>query len=118
MNFFIMSFIFFLYCWFTEFHQFSTIQQGDPVTHICMHSFFSHYHAPSQVTRHSSQCYTAGYHCLSIPKAIGLHLLIQNSHSLYSLSLSLGNHKSVLHVYGSLFCGKVHLCCILDSRYK
>ena len=33
--------------------------------------FFSHYHAPSQVTRYNSQGYTAGSHCLSIPKAIG-----------------------------------------------
>ena len=32
---------------------------SDPVTHTCIHSFFSHYHAPSQVTRHSFQCYTA-----------------------------------------------------------
>ena len=28
------------------FYQFSTAQQGDPVTHACVHSFFSHYHAP------------------------------------------------------------------------
>ena len=40
----------------------STVQHGDPVTHTCMHSFFSHYHAPSEVTRHSSQCYTAEPH--------------------------------------------------------
>ena len=26
---------------------FSTVQHGDPVTHMCVHSFFSHYHAPS-----------------------------------------------------------------------
>ena len=26
---------------------FSTVQHGDPVTHTCMHSFFSHYHLPS-----------------------------------------------------------------------
>ena len=50
---------------------FSTVQQGDPVTHTCLHSFFSHYHAPSQVTRFSSQGYTAGSHCFSIPKPIG-----------------------------------------------
>ena len=28
------------------FCQFSTVQHGDPVTHTCIHSFFSHYHAP------------------------------------------------------------------------
>ena len=48
------------------FCQFSTAQQGGPVTHTCIHSF---YQAPSQVPRHSSQCYTEGCHCLSIPKA-------------------------------------------------
>ena len=37
-------------------------------THICT-LFFSHY-PPSQVIRHSSQCYTAGSHCLSTPNAI------------------------------------------------
>ena len=29
-----------------------------------------------------------------------------------------GNHKSVLQVHDFLFCGKVHLCRILESRYK
>ena len=47
--FFIMILIFFCYSWFTVFCQFSTAQQGDPVTHICIHSFFSYYHAPSQI---------------------------------------------------------------------
>ena len=41
---------FFHYSWFTVFCQFSTVQQGDPVTHTCIHSFFSHYHALSWVT--------------------------------------------------------------------
>ena len=41
------NFYFFHYSWFTVFCQFSTAQQGDPVTHTCIHSFFSHYHAPS-----------------------------------------------------------------------
>ena len=50
------------------FCQFCTAQQGDPVTDTCIHSFFSHYHAPSQVTRQSSQCYTARFHCLTITK--------------------------------------------------
>ena len=36
--------IFFHYTWFTVFCQFSIIQHGDPVTHTCIHSFFSHYH--------------------------------------------------------------------------
>ena len=45
--FFIMILIFFHYSWFTVFCQFSTVQHGDPVTHTCIHSFFSHYHATS-----------------------------------------------------------------------
>ena len=26
---------------------FSTVEHGDPVIYICIHSFFTHYHAPS-----------------------------------------------------------------------
>ena len=43
----IIIFIFFHYSWFTVFCQFSTVQHGDPITHTCIHSFFSHYHGPS-----------------------------------------------------------------------
>ena len=71
---FIMIFIFSIVARFTVFCQFSTVQQGDPVTHTCIDSFFSHYRSPSQVTRHSTQCYTAGSHCLSIPKARTSHV--------------------------------------------
>ena len=46
-SFFNNDFYFFHYNWFTVFCQFSTVQQGDPVTHTCIHSFVSHYHAPS-----------------------------------------------------------------------
>ena len=49
---------------------FPTIQHGDPVTHTCIDSFFSRDCTPLLVTRHSSQCYTAGSHCQSIPKAL------------------------------------------------
>ena len=46
--FFIYDDFYFFHCsWFTVFCQFSTVQQGDPVTHTCTHAFFSHYHAPS-----------------------------------------------------------------------
>lgn len=31
------------YSWFTVSCQFSTVQQGDPVTHTYVHSFFSHF---------------------------------------------------------------------------
>ena len=53
----------FHYTWFIVFCQFSTIQHGDPHTHTCIHSFFSNYHAPSKLMRHSSQCCTSGSHC-------------------------------------------------------
>jgi len=46
-SFFVMIFLFFHYSWFTVFCQFSTAQQGNPVIHTCIHSFFSHYQAPS-----------------------------------------------------------------------
>ena len=39
--------IFFHHSWFTVFCQFSTVQQGDPVTYTHIHSFFPHFHAPS-----------------------------------------------------------------------
>ena len=52
-----------LNCYFPDTILFSTVQRGDPVTHTCRHSMFSHYHAPSNVTRHCTQRYTAGSHC-------------------------------------------------------
>ena len=70
--FYLMIFIFFHFSWLTAFCQFSTVQQGDPVTHTHIHSF-SHImlpYVPSQVIRYSSLCHTAGPHCLSISKAI------------------------------------------------
>ena len=54
--------ILFYYSCFTVFCQFSTVQHVDPVTHTCIDS--------SEVIRHSSQHYTAGSQCLSIPKTI------------------------------------------------
>ena len=112
------DFYFFHYSWFTMFCQFSTAQQGDLVTHTYIHFFFSHYHAPSQMTRRSSLCCTAGSHCLSIPKAIVGIYQPQIPSPSHSLPIPFGNHKSVLQVHDFLFCGKVHLCHKLDSRYK
>ena len=43
--FFYLFFIFLLL--FLQYNFFSTVQHGDPVTHTCINSFFSHYHAPS-----------------------------------------------------------------------
>lgn len=37
----------FFYCYFPNTIFFPTVQYGDPVTHTCIHSFFSHYHVPS-----------------------------------------------------------------------
>ena len=64
---FLNDFYLFHYSWFTVFFQFSTVQQSDPVVLTYTH-FFSHiilHQIPSQVTEYSSQCYTAGSHCLS-----------------------------------------------------
>ena len=71
-------FDFFHHSWFTMFCQFFTIYQVDSATHTCVYSFLSYYHAPSQVTRHISQCYTAVSHCLSITDN-SLQLSTQNS---------------------------------------
>ena len=40
-SFFFNDFYFFHDRWFTVFYQFSTVQQGDPVTHACI-DFFPH----------------------------------------------------------------------------
>ena len=47
-----------------------------------------------------------------------LNLLTPNSQSIHSHSLPLGNHKTVLQVHEFLFCGKFHLCYMLESRQK
>ena len=62
------DFYFFHYSWFTVFCQFSAAQQGDPVKHTCVLSFFSH-HVPTQVKRQFPVPYSK-IHCLSIPKSI------------------------------------------------
>ena len=49
-------------------------------------------------------------------KGNSLYLLIPSSPSIPLPPL--GNHKSILQVHDFLFCGKVHLCRMLDSRYK
>ena len=51
-------------------------------------------------------------------KGNSLRLLTPDSQSIPLPPLPLGNHKSILQVHEFLFCGKVHLCLILDSRYK
>ena len=83
----------FCFCFFTFYlFIFSTVQQGDPVTPTCTHSIFSHYQAPSQGTRQSSQCCTAGSHCKFIPKAIICIYKSQTPRPSQSLPLPLGNH--------------------------
>ena len=47
-----------------------------------------------------------------------LHLLTSSSQSILLPPAPPWNHKSILQVHDFLFCGKVHLCRILDSRYK
>ena len=53
-------------------------------------------------------------------KCNSLYLLTPDSQSipLFSLFPHPGNEKSVLQGHEFLFCVKVHLCHILDSRYK
>jgi len=70
------DFYFFHHSWFKVFCQFSTVR-ARWASHTYIYTFFfSHYPPPCSiiVTRHSSQCYTAGSHCLSIPNI--LYLLI------------------------------------------
>ena len=55
--------------------------------------------APSQVTRCSSLCCTAGSHCLSAPKAIVCTDYPQTPSPPHALRLPLGKHKSVLHIH-------------------
>ena len=91
-------------------------------THTHTHSF-SHiilHHCPLQVTRYSSQGTVSRLSLLIHSKCNSLHLLTTSSQPspAHSLSLLFGNHKSVFHVHELIFCGKVHLCWILDSRYK
>lgn len=114
--FFIMTFIFFRHSWFAVFFRFSTVPCGDPVTHTCVHSFFSRDQAPSAVTRPSSQCHPAGSRCPSTPKAIVCLCEPHIPRPSPSPPLS-GNHRSVLPVREFLFCGKVHSCPVLESRY-
>ena len=45
--FFLILFFSLFFCYFPNTIFFSTVQHGDPVTHTCTHSIFSHYHAPS-----------------------------------------------------------------------
>ena len=85
-------------------------------SHIYTHSF-SHiilHHSPSQVTGVLYSSISLLIHS----KGDSLHLLTPNPHPPHFLLLPLGNHKSLLQVHDFLFCGKLHLCCILDSRYK
>ena len=93
-------FYFFHYSCFTGFCQFSPVQQSDPVTHTHMHSFsyIILHHAPSQVTRYSSQHYTAGSHSLSIPNYsfISTICLGRNTRSMYILPLLEAELKSFL----------------------
>ena len=98
----------------------STVQQSDPVTHTThtnthtyIYTYFSYiilHHFPSQVTRYSSLCYTAGCHFLSTPNAVVC--IYYPKLPVHPTSPNLGNHKSVLQVHGFLFNGKV--CCAIS----
>ena len=90
------DFYYFHYSWVIAFCQFSTVEQVIQL-HIFIYILYLsniilHY-TPLQVTRCSSQCYTAGFHCLFIPNEP------QMPSPSHSLPLSLGNRKSVLQVH-------------------
>ena len=87
---------------------FSAVQQNDPVwftvfCHFLLYSKMTHYFThkthpvPSQVSRYSSLCYTAGPHYLSTPNS--LHLLTPNSQSISLPSPPPSQPRSVIHVY-------------------
>ena len=112
---FLNDFYFFHYSWFTVFCQFSTVQQGDPVTHTCTHSFLT----LSCPIRSEQIKFPVLYSRISLlihSKGNSLHLLIPDTQSI-PLPYPLGNHQSVFQVHEFLFCGKVRLCHILDFRY-
>ena len=111
-----MIFIFIHYSCFTVFCQYSTAQHGDPVTRTGIHYFFSHYHAPSKWP--VFPVLQSRISLLINSKGNSLHLLTPSSQSTPLPHLPLGNHRSILQVHDFLFCGKFHLCHILDSRYK
>ena len=67
---FLNDFYFFHYSWFTVFCQFllySKVTQSH--TYICYFSHIILHHTPYEMTRYSSLCYTAWYHCLYTPNA-------------------------------------------------
>ena len=107
----------FYYSWFTTFCQFllySKVTQLHIYIHSLSHILF--HHIPSQVTRHSSLCCTAGFHCLSTPNAIiCIYQPVTPSPSHY---LPAPPWQSLFSMSLFLFCRWVHLCHILDSRYK
>ena len=98
----------------------SAVQQSDPFIHLYTFFFFHIilHHVPSQVIRYNSLCYTAGPCCLSTPNAIVCIYYPLTPSPSHSLPLPLGSHNLFSQSMSSfLFCGKVCLCHILDSRY-
>ena len=90
----------------------SAVQQNDSV--ICIYTFLFYiifHHGLSQEIGYSALCYTVGPHCLSILNvkfsSTNSKLLIHPTHSL----LSLGNHKSVLHVFESVSVLLIRFIC-------
>ena len=96
--------LFFYYSWFTCSFNFCCTSKWP--SHTYVRTSFSDiivHHVPSQVTRYSSLCYTAGSHCLSTPNAIVWIYYPPNPSPSHSLPLRLGNHNSVLHVWVCFF---------------
>ena len=71
-------------------------------TYMCTF-FFLTLRVPSQVTKQSSQCYTAGSHCQFILKSTFWICLPQAPSLSHSLHFPLGNYKFILQVHDLLF---------------
>ena len=85
-----------------QFLLYSKVTQSHTHTHIYIHSlsYIIFYHSLSQETENRSLCYIVEPHCLSILNVIVYFYKPQTLSP--SHSLSLGNHKSVLHVCESV----------------
>ena len=68
-------------------------------SYIYIYILFSHiilHHVPSQVTRYSSLCCTAGSHCLSTPSAVCLLFLMSHKkHEKFSYQLEVPAHHFI-----------------------
>ena len=109
-----LFFGFFFFIFYLCVYFFSTVQHGDTVSLICIHSFLWHYmfhhkwldRVPSAAQWNHIANPSRRQHFASIYPKLSVPPLL------------LDNHRSILQVHDFLFCGNIPLCRILDSRYK